>query len=234
MPATVLVIEDNPDIRDLLRERLEAEGYRCLEAPDGAAGVDMVVRDHPDVVLLDVNLPAMNGLDVCSRLRQRPDSAHLPIIMVTARTDEIDRVVGLERGADDYVTKPFSLRELMLRIKAVLRRRDRPSAEPIRIGALEVDDGTREVRVSGEPVALRAKEFAILRALLEAEGQVLTRDQLLAGMRGGYAAGVDVRSRTVDVHIARLREKLGPEGRRIMTVQGAGYRFDLRPAPILD
>lgn len=227
MSPTVLVIEDSPELKDLLRERLEAEGYRCLVATDGASGVEIIRRAHPDAVLLDINLPVMNGLDVCRRLRALPEFSRLPIIMVTARSDEIDRVVGLEQGADDYVTKPFSVRELLLRVKAILRRREHPRGEPRRIGTLEVDEGTHEVRVAGQPVALRAKEFAILRALLEADGRVLSRDQLLAGMRGGYAAGVEVRSRTVDVHIARLREKLGAEGGRILTIQGVGYRLDL-------
>jgi DNA-binding response OmpR family regulator len=175
-------------------------------------------------------LPGFDGLEVCRRLRQDPATAGLPIIMLTARAEEADRVVGLDVGADDYVVKPFSPRELVARIKALLRRTQAPaeraSARAVaRVGALELDEGRHRVTVEGAPVELTVKEFGLLAALVHAGGRVLSREQLLEGV-WGHANAAEIESRTVDVHIRRLREKLGSEARRVVTVKGLGYRLD--------
>ena len=226
MPARVLVIDDEKDIVSLLRYHLEKSGFHCLEGMDGSTALRLVREYHPDLLILDLMLPGMDGLEICRQLRQDVATARLPILMLTAKAEEVDRVVGLEVGADDYVVKPFSPRELVARVRAILRRAQEPAEFAVkRIGDLEVDESRHSVGVQGTPVELTAKEFGLLCALMRANGRVLNREQLLEGV-WGYADAAEIESRTVDVHIRRLREKLGSEAKRIVTVKGVGYRFD--------
>jgi two-component system phosphate regulon response regulator PhoB len=227
MLAKVLVIDDEKDIVALLRYHLEKAGFQCLEGVDGAMALRLVREHRPDLLILDLMLPGMDGLEVCRHLRQDAATARLPILMLTAKAEEVDRIVGLEVGADDYVVKPFSPRELVARVRAILRRAQEPADLWVRrLGALEVDEARHSVTVEGAAVELTAKEFGLLCALIRANGRVLNREQLLEGV-WGYADAAEIESRTVDVHIRRLREKLGPEAKRIVTVKGVGYRFDM-------
>ena len=226
MAHRVLIVEDEPDIRDLLVFHLVREGYQVTQSRSGAEALRLARATPPDLVLLDLMLPEMDGLEVCRRLRQDPATMALPIVMLTARGDEVDRVLGLELGADDYVVKPFSPRELVARIRAVLRRARPPAgAAPLVIGRLAIDAAAHHVTVDGQAVSLTRKEFDLLRALAEARGRVLSREYLLDHVWGYTAAG-EIESRTVDVHVRRLRQKLGAEGQRIGTVTGVGYRFE--------
>ena len=226
MPSRVLIVEDEPDIRALVVHHLKREGYQVSAASSGEEALRQVQAAPPDLVLLDLMMPAMDGLEVCRRLRQDPATAMLPIVMLTAKGDEVDRVIGLEIGADDYVVKPFSPKELLARVRAVLRRsRPAPGATPLKVGALVMDLGTHTASVGGETLALTPKEFDLLRALVEARGRVLSREFLLDRV-WGYSRASEIESRTVDVHVRRLRVKLGPEGRRILTVKSVGYRLD--------
>jgi phosphate regulon transcriptional regulator PhoB len=226
MAATVLVVDDERDIVELVRYHLEKEGFRCLVAADGAAALRLAREARPDVLVLDRMLPGLDGLEVTRQLRRDAATARLPIIMLTARADEVDRVVGLEVGADDYVVKPFSPRELVARVRALLRRTGEPPAKTVtRMGVVAVDEGRHQVAVDGRAVELTAKEFGLLVALLRAGGRVLSREQLLDAV-WGYANAAEIESRTVDVHIRRLREKLGAAARHIVTVKGAGYRVE--------
>ena len=226
MASRVLIVEDERDIRDLILLHLQRDGYQVTTAGSGEDGLLQVKQSPPDLILLDLMLPGMSGLEVCRRLRQEPTTATLPILMLTAKADEVDRVVGLELGADDYVVKPFSPKELVARVRAVLRRsRPGPTPPPLAFGALVVDVGAHQVSVGGEPVTLTPKEFDLLRALAEAQGRVLSREFLLDRV-WGYTRSGEIESRTVDVHVRRLRMKLGAEGMRIRTVKSVGYRFD--------
>jgi two-component system alkaline phosphatase synthesis response regulator PhoP len=221
----VLVVDDERDITALVAYHLEREGFRVLEAHDGLQALELVKRERPNLVILDLMLPAMSGLDVCRRLRKEPETTWLPILMLTARADETDKVLGLELGGDDYLTKPFGPRELVARVKALLRRSEEtPGDEVVKAGTLEVDLGRYTVSVRKRPVELTAKEFDLLRALILAKGRVLTREHLLDRV-WGYHHASEIESRTVDVHVRRLREKLGPEAKRVLTVKGVGYRF---------
>jgi len=223
MKTKVLVVDDEQDILDLVRYHLEREGYQVVGCRDGKSALDRVSRDSPDLVILDLLMPGVDGLEVCRQIRR--DSA-IPILMLTAKADEMDKVVGLELGADDYVTKPFSPRELVARVRAILRRgASTPDEKVLRLGDLTMDFARYQVTVQGREVSLTAKEMELLRALVEAKGRVLNRDFLLERVWGYDRAG-DIESRTVDVHIRRLREKLGPAAHRIITVKGVGYRFD--------
>ncbi len=226
MAAEVLVVEDEPDIRNLIVLHLSREGFRCRTAKSGPEALREARAATPDLVILDLMLPDLDGLEVCRRLRSDAATATIPIIMLTAKADEVDRVVGLEMGADDYVVKPFSPKELIARIRAVLRRA-RPAAEArvLRAGAVTIDSMRHQVDVAGTAVELTPKEFDLLRALVEAAGRVLSREQLLERV-WGYTRGGDIESRTVDVHVRRLRAKLGDTGRRIATLKGVGYRFE--------
>lgn len=226
MATSVLVVDDEPDIRDLVVFHLEREGFRVRTARTGADALKQVKTSAPDLIILDLMLPELDGLEVCRRLRHDPATSFIPVIMLTAKGDEVDRVVGLEIGADDYVTKPFSPKELVARIRAILRR-SRPGAGPsvFSIGALRVDVGKHIVAVGEREVPLTAKEFDLLRALIEARGRVLSREVLLDRV-WGYARAGEIESRTVDVHVRRLRQKLGAEVRRILTVKNVGYRFE--------
>jgi DNA-binding response OmpR family regulator len=227
MPLTVLLVEDERDIADLVRYHVEKAGMRFLHAADGGTALRLARAEAPDVALLDLMLPGLDGLEVCRQLRRDAATRRLPIIMLTARAEEVDRVVGLELGADDYVVKPFSPRELVARIRAVVRRFEaaEASAERRVTGNLHVDEARHAVTVDGRPVDLTAKEFGLLAALMRVNGRVLSRDQLLETV-WGYANAAEIESRTVDVHVRRLRAKLGPEARRIVTVKAVGYRFD--------
>lgn len=223
MKTKVLVVDDEQDILDLVRYHLEREGYRVVGCRDGKSALDLVGRDNPDLVILDLLMPGVDGLEVCRRLRR--DSG-IPIIMLTAKADEMDKVVGLELGADDYVTKPFSPRELVARVRAILRRgASTPEEKVLKVGDLTMDFARHQVTVKGREVSLTAKEMELLRALVEAKGRVLNRDFLLERV-WGYGRASEIESRTVDVHVRRLREKLGADARRIITVKGVGYRFD--------
>lgn len=227
MAIKVLVVDDEKDIVELARYHLEKEGFQCLVAGDGPTALHLARERQPDLLILDLMLPGLDGLEVCRHLRREPATARLPIIMLTAKAEEVDRVVGLEVGADDYVVKPFSPRELVARVKAILRQAHE-RAEPVvrRIGDLEVDEGKHHVKLKGKSVELTAKEFGLLGALIRANGRVLNREQLLEQV-WGYADAAEIESRTVDVHIRRLREKLGWEAKRILTVKGVGYRLDV-------
>ena len=227
MLAKVLVIDDEKDIVSLLRYHLEKAGFQCLEGMDGTVALRLVREHHPDLLILDLMLPGMDGLEICRHLRQDASTARLPILMLTAKAEEVDRIVGLEVGADDYVVKPVSQRELVARVRAILRRAQEPADVSIRrMGELEVDESRHSVTVQRVSVELTAKEFGLLCALIRVNGRVLNREQLLEGV-WGYADAAEIESRTVDVHIRRLREKLGAEAKRIVTVKGVGYRFDM-------
>jgi phosphate regulon transcriptional regulator PhoB len=226
MATRILVVEDEQDIAELIRYNVERAGYQARAVPDGRRALDLARREPPDLVILDLLLPGMDGLEVCRRLRAEPATRALPIIMVTAKGEETDRVVGLEMGADDYLVKPFSPRELVARVRAVLRRREEPAAEVERLAAgdLTLDRGRHEVTRAGRPIPLSAMEFKLLAFLMANRGRVFTREQLLDRVWGQDRF---VEPRTVDVHIRRLREKVEPDPGRpalIHTVRGLGYR----------
>jgi two-component system phosphate regulon response regulator PhoB len=222
----ILLIEDEPDIAEVLQYNLAKEGFEVEVERRGDTGLEAIRREPPDLVLLDLMLPGIDGLELTRLLKRDPVSARLPIVMLTAKGEELDRIVGLELGADDYITKPFSPREVVLRTKAVLRRfqQEESAVERLEIGGIELDVSAHQLRVRGEETALTATEFRLLRLLMERSGRVQTRGQLLSDV-WGYAEDID--SRTVDTHIRRVRRKLGPEAGRIETVIGVGYR--LRP-----
>lgn len=221
----VLVVDDEKDITALVAYHLEREGFRVIQASDGFQALEMVKRERPNLLILDLMLPQMSGLDVCRRLRKEPDTARLPILMLTAKAEETDKVLGLELGGDDYLTKPFGPRELVARVKALIRRSEEVQGEEVvKAGALEIDLARYIVSVRRRPVELTAKEFELLKALILAKGRALTREHLLNHV-WGYDQASEIESRTVDVHVRRLREKLGPEAKRIITVKNVGYRF---------
>jgi two-component system phosphate regulon response regulator PhoB len=226
----ILVIEDDPDIALSLRLKLEREGgFSVATAHDGAAGLRLAVSQPPDLVLLDVNLPGMDGFEVCRHLRAEPATAATPVIMLTARISEADRVTGLDLGADDYITKPFSPKEALARVRAVLRRSERSAEGPEALvdGALRVDLAARRAAISGAPLPLTRKEFDLLVELIRQRGRVLTRDRLLETVWGYDYPG---ETRPVDVHVRRLRQKLGsPLDERVETVVGVGYRYRSGP-----
>ena len=228
VPKTrVLVVEDEADIAGLIKHTLERGGSMAVDiVASGDAALQWVTERLPDLVILDLNLPVLSGLDVCRIVRARPHSAHVPIIILTARSGEIDRVLGLELGADDYVAKPFSIRELVARVGAVLRRVAQQTCPPApttyRGTHLTVDFEAVSVSVDGDAVRLTRREFELLRHLVENKNRLLSRERLLERV-WGY--GRDVETRSVDVHIGRLRSKLGPAGRQIDTLVGFGYRF---------
>jgi DNA-binding response OmpR family regulator len=219
--GTILVVDDEANIADLVDLYLRREGYRVVQAATGADGLRAINDHRPRLVVLDVGLPDLDGLEVCRRLRQ---TSNIPVIFLTARDTEIDRILGLELGADDYVTKPFSPAELVARVKAVLRRAEgaAQSVEIVQVGGVTIDVGRREVRVDDGPVPFTTKEFDLLRFLAERPGLALSRQQILDGVWGHDWFG-DVR--TVDVHIAQVRKKVDTAV-RIDTVRGVGYRLD--------
>jgi two-component system phosphate regulon response regulator PhoB len=219
----ILIVEDENDVVDLLTLNLrKAGGFLISKAGDGATGLTKARAEKPDFIILDLMLPKMPGLEVCKILKSEAATRHIPILMLTARAEEIDRVVGLECGADDYVTKPFSPREIVLRIKAILRRGATEEADDrLSAGPITIDPARHEVLVNGKRVELTSLEFKLLRTLMQRRGRVQERDRLLNEV-WGYESVID--TRTVDTHVRRLREKLGKAGEVVETVRGFGYR----------
>ncbi len=225
MSDKILVVDDEQRIIDLARMYLEQDGFRVSSTTNGTAARRMILKEKPNLVVLDLMLPGMDGLEVCRRVREESD---VPIIMLTARNDDIDKIVGLELGADDYLTKPFNPRELVARIRAILRRADRgvtrdEAPPPINIRNLRIDSQRRRVEVAGKSVDLRMKEFDLLKTLAENKGVVFSRERLLEVVWGYDFAG---ETRTVDVHIAHLRHKLRGMDPTIDTIWGVGYKLD--------
>jgi DNA-binding response OmpR family regulator len=220
----ILIVEDEKDILDLLKLYLEKEGYRISTAVTGLQALIQVKEQHPDLVILDLMLAEMDGLEVCKRLRADPKTAMLPIIMLTAKAGESDTIVGLELGADDYVTKPFSPKALVARVKALFRRLERKADEPSRYsyGSLIMDLGRHEVTVNGRDVALTVKEFGLLQHLLQHPGRVMTREVLLNSVWGYDYYGT---TRTVDVHVRRLKQKIPLLNDAILSVKSLGYKL---------
>lgn len=220
--ATVLIVEDEQDIRELLAYNLEKEGYAAIQAADGKEGLEMARARKPDLILLDLMLPRLDGLSVCRELERDAATVRIPIIMLTARGEDVDRILGFELGADDYVVKPFNIRELLLRIRAILRRQTLVESNPVlaRHG-VSVDPAAHRAVVFGHDVELTATEFRLMEDLLRNAGRVRTREELLAAVWGYQFEGY---ARTVDTHIRRLRNKLGEAADIIETVRGVGYR----------
>ena len=221
MPSTVLVADDEKNIVQLVKVYLTNEGFHVETAQDGQEALEKARRFKPDIVVLDIMMPRLDGLEVCRRLRKE---SNVPVIMLTARGDDVDKIVGLELGADDYVTKPFNPRELVARVKAVLRRTQAPPDQDvtIEVGNVRIDPARREVRIGGKEVQMRAKEFDLLVALAQENGRVLTREALLSRVWGYEYLGD---SRTVDVHVTWLRDKLSDATALIQTVRGVGYKL---------
>jgi phosphate regulon transcriptional regulator PhoB len=226
MKETILIVEDEKDITKMLEYNLQKEGYKTFSASDGEDALDEARRHHPGLILLDLMLPGMDGLEVCKELKSDTKTALIPIIMLTAKAQESDKVVGLELGADDYVTKPFSPRELIARIKAVLRRMKEKDKLPevFKAGGLSVDFSKIRVAVKDRQIEVTAKEFELLKTLIRAKGRVLSRDYLLDTI-WGLDHAMEIQTRTVDVHIRTLRKKLKGEAGCIGTVKNYGYRF---------
>ena len=224
MKPKILIVDDEPDALEILGFKLKEAGWAPLLAPDGARALALARDERPALIVLDLMLPEIDGFEVCKLLRRDPATAGIPIIMLTARAAEMDRVIGLELGADDYVTKPFSPRELVLRIKKLLAR-VKAAEEPIailRLGELEIDGPRHVVKIDGAEVSLTATEFKLLELLARRRGRVQSRDRLLQDV-WGYDNPID--SRTVDTHMRRLREKIGTVADQLETVRGVGYRF---------
>jgi len=222
--SSILIIEDEIDILELVEYHLKQSGFQVLTATDGSAGLELAIKKRPDLIVLDLMLPVMEGKDVCRALKANPVTKAIPVLMLTAKAEELDRVIGLELGADDYVTKPFSPRELVLRIKAILRRRpfEKEDTKVIRIGDLLIDVDRHEVSIKDRPIRLTSTEFKLLVELASSRGRVQTRQRLLEKVWGYTYEGY---YRTVDTHIRRLREKLGDMAEYIETLRGFGYRF---------
>jgi DNA-binding response OmpR family regulator len=218
----VLIVDEDPDIVRLVRYNLSHSGYEVQSAASGREALELVQKQPPDLVVLDVMLPDVDGLEVCRTLRQQSSSRRIPILMLTARGEEIDRVVGFELGADDYVSKPFSPRELVLRVKSILRRSGTDRTDVMHVGRIQVFPDRRQCFVGTTLVTLTAKEFDLLFELMKARGNVLTREVLMDRVWGYHG---DATSRTLDTHVRRLREKLGEEGGHVETVRGVGYRI---------
>jgi len=224
MSRTILVVDDEPRIVELARDYLEHAGFRVITANDGRGALDVARHDRPDLIVLDLGLPGLDGLDVTRELRR---DGSIPIVMVTARDDELDKLLGLELGADDYLTKPFSPRELVARVKAVLRRTDRPTdpSDVIRVGDLQLDVPRMRTEVAGRSVDLTPTEFTLLATLARQPGRIFTRSQLLDALHG---VAFESYERAIDSHIKNLRRKLEPDPRQprfVLTVYGVGYRL---------
>ncbi len=226
MTSTVLVVEDEPDVVEVLRHVLTKDGFRVEAAGDGKTAIDMARRMRPDLILLDWMLPELSGVEVLKMLRATETTEHVPVILLTARREEIDRVLAFELGADDYVTKPFSPREVVLRSRAVLRRRtaegEPQATRTLAVGPIRLDLDSFRAWVGNAPIVLTVTEFRLLADLIQAKGRVRTRDRLLAEV---WKYDAEVLSRTVDTHMRRLREKLGPAAAWLETVRGVGYRI---------
>ncbi len=229
MSETILIVDDEDDLRRLLNFNLRSAGYETLQAATGAEALQVLEARKPDLIVLDLMLPDIQGMDLCRHLKQSPATKHIPVLILSARSDEIDRVVGFEIGADDYVVKPFSVRELALRIKAILKRSalDSPAAsQELRFGPLRIDQARHRAWLGEEDLTLTALEFKLLTTFVAQCGRVQTRESLLEDV-WGIAPGVT--TRTVDTHVKRLREKLGEASRLLETVRGVGYRFAETP-----
>jgi two-component system phosphate regulon response regulator PhoB len=229
MSQKILIIEDEPDIRKTLEYNISREGYKVVSASSLSEGKEQINSSDFSLILLDLMLPDGSGLDLCREIKSDKDKSSTPIIILTAKDDEVDKVVGFELGADDYVTKPFSVRELILRIKAILKRGE-SKKETLEVqrqfGELSMDIDSHEVFVNSEQIILTALEFRLLRQLVDRRGRVQSREQLLSDV-WGYSA--EVTTRTVDTHIKRLREKLGTMGKYVQTIRGVGYKFSRTP-----
>ena len=230
MSNKVLVIEDEPDIRKTLEYNLTREGFEVYGCGSIKEAKKLIENPNFSIILLDLMLPDGSGLDLCREVKSDSTTQDIPIIILTAKDDEVDKVVGFELGADDYVTKPFSVRELILRVKAILKRNNKTASTPLEInrnfGSLKMDIESHEVFIDDQEVVLTALEFKLLNQLVERRGRVQTRDQLLSDV-WGYSA--DITTRTVDTHIKRLREKLGTMGKYVQTIRGVGYKFSRTP-----
>lgn len=227
MKEKILIVDDEKDIVKMLDYNLKKEGFRTISCYNGEEALSLAVREHPDLIILDLMLPEVDGLEVCKTLKKDSSTSAIPIIMLTAKTQEADKILGLELGADDYITKPFSPRELVARVKAVLRRTSEKARLPdvLRIGDLTIDFLKILVYVKDKPITLTSKEFELLRTLVKAKGRVLSRDYLLDTI-WGFDHALEIQTRTVDVHIRTLRKKLKSEARRIITAKNYGYRFE--------
>jgi len=227
MKGKILIVDDEKDIVKMLDYNLKKEGFMTVSAYDGQEAILAAQRDSPDLIILDIMLPNIDGLEVCKILKKDDNTARIPIIMLTAKAQEADKIVGLELGADDYITKPFSIRELIARIKAVLRRLSEKEdlAEVIKEGELVLDFAKVKAYVKNKPVALTTKEFELLKILIKAKGRVLSRDYLLDTV-WGFDRAEEIQTRTVDVHIRTLRKKLKSAAKYIITVKNYGYRFE--------
>ena len=225
MAHKIYIVEDEPDLRDALAYNFENEGFKVKTFADGESSLEAINTNKPDLLILDIMLPGMSGLDVCREIRSKQASSDIAVIMLTAKGEEIDRIVGFELGADDYVTKPFSVRELILRVKVILKKQSEINSNEsaIEYGPIIMDLDAHNVSVEGAEITLTALEFKLLKHLLTRKGRVQTRDQLLGDV-WGYSS--EVTTRTVDTHIKRLREKLGVTGNLIQTIRGVGYRFN--------
>jgi len=223
----ILVIEDEKDLADLLVFNLEKEGFKMLSSYDGVSGLEKARREEPDLIVLDLMLPGLMGTEVCKELRKEPATARIPVLMLTAKGEEIDRVVGFEVGADDYIVKPFSMRELLLRIRAIIRRCEGQTAplsgKLLTIGSITIETERHRVLSDGQEADLTSTEYKLLLYLVERPGRVLSRELLLQNVWGYNNMGD---TRTVDTHITRLRGKLGPAGDLIKTVRGFGYKIE--------
>lgn len=229
MDATLLVVDDETDVVDLVRYKLNGAGFNVLTADNGLDALRLAREHRPDLIVLDLMLPEMSGEEVCRQLKREPDTTAIPVLMLTAKGQASDRIAGLEIGADDYISKPFSPRELVLRVEAVLRRvrGAERRADQVSIGEFVIDRGNFEITMDGQKLELTTTEFKLLTLLLERRGRVQSRETLLFDV-WGYTNAID--TRTVDTHIRRLREKLGANAGRIETLRGEGYRFLTTPA----
>ena len=224
MTKKVFIAEDEPDLRATLQYNFENEGFKVKSFPNGESFLETIKNDKPNLVILDLMLPGISGLDVCRDIRMNEVNENVAVVMLTAKSEEIDRIVGFELGADDYVTKPFSVRELILRVKVLLKKRsDDIDQNLLEFGPIAMNLDAHDVSVEGKNILLTALEFKLLKHLLKRKGRVQTRDQLLGDV-WGYSS--EVTTRTVDTHIKRLREKLGKPGELIQTIRGVGYRFN--------
>lgn len=227
-PAHILVVDDERELADLVVYNLQRGGYEASVAHDGKQALKAAAKIHPDLVILDVMMPGLSGTEVLTRLRADASTAGVPVILLTAKSEEVDQVVGLTVGADDYVTKPFSMKVLMARVESLLRRSRGGGQErqTLSLGGVEIDLGTHQVTVDGEPIKLTVTEFRLLAALLQANGRVMSRSVLMSRAMG---AGITVTERTIDVHITAIRRKLGERAYLLKTVRGVGYRVADEP-----
>ena len=226
MKQKILVVEDEKDIRELVQHHLAKSGFETLAVSDGQEAFRKIQKSRPDLIVLDLMLPEMDGKELTKLLKAREETKDIPIVMLTAKNEEVDRIVGFELGADDYIPKPFSPRELVLRVKAVLKRTEKKSethaTPPLQIGELEIDENNFQAKLKGKSVDLTKTEFSLLLELVKAKGRLKTREALLGAVWGFESYGD---SRTIDTHFSRLRQKLGKFGERIETVRGVGFRF---------